>query len=103
MVPPRLSIGSSVQSLPTPSRPEADVVALMLGPLELDVAGRRVVRWNSLKARAVFQYLLIHRSRPVRRDVLMELQWPNHTHTSPHNTLNVTLYNLPNPPHAPTP
>jgi DNA-binding SARP family transcriptional activator len=96
MVPPRLSIGSSVQSLPTPSRPEADVVALMLGPLELDVAGRRVVRWNSLKARAVFQYLLIHRGRPVRRDVLMELQWPNHTHTSARNNLNVALYSLRN-------
>ena len=54
--------------------PEADVTALILGPLELSVAGRRVVRWNSLKARAVFQYLLIHRGRPVRRDVLMDLQ-----------------------------
>jgi DNA-binding SARP family transcriptional activator len=76
--------------------PEADVTALILGPLELSVAGRPVVRWSSLKARAVFQYLLIHRGRPVRRDVLMDLQWPNHTYTSARNNLNVALYSLRN-------
>ena len=68
----------------------------MLGPLEVDVAGKRVLRWNSLKARAVFQYLLIHRGRPVRRDVLMELQWPDHTRTSARNNLNVALHSLRN-------
>jgi DNA-binding SARP family transcriptional activator len=78
------------------SRPDADVAAMTLGPLEVIVAGRRVLRWNSLKARAVFQYLLIHRERPVRRDVLMELQWPEHTHTSARNNLNVALHSLRN-------
>lgn len=66
---------------------EADVAAVLLGPLELWVAGRRVERWNSLKARDVFQYLLIHRDRPVRRDVLMELEWPDHTRASARNNL----------------
>jgi DNA-binding SARP family transcriptional activator len=92
----RLSMVPSAQPPHTPSRPEADVAALMLGPLEVHVAGRRVLRWNSLKARAVFQYLLIHRGRPVRRDVLMELQWPEHTHTSARNNLNVALHSLRN-------
>ena len=92
----RLSMVPWGQPPHAPSRPEADIAALMLGPLEVDVAGRRVLRWNSLKARAVFQYLLIHRSRPVRRDVLMELQWPDHTHTSARNNLNVALHSLRN-------
>src|SRR5215831_16021297 len=91
------AIAPSAQPLlVSPGRPEADVTALILGPLELSVAGRQVVRWNSLKARAVFQYLLIHRGRPVRRDVLMDLQWPNHTYTSARNNLNVALYSLRN-------
>jgi SARP family transcriptional regulator, regulator of embCAB operon len=94
--PYRPAITPSAQPLLTSSRPEADVTALILGPLELSVAGRHVVRWNSLKARAVFQYLLIHRGRPVRRDVLMDLQWPNHTYTSARNNLNVALYSLRN-------
>jgi len=89
-----LTAGSSLS--PLPGRADADVTALMLGPLELDVGGRRVVRWHSLKARAVFQYLLIHHDRPVRRDVLMNLQWPGHTHTSARNNLNVALHSLRN-------
>ncbi len=90
------AIAPSAQPLLISGMPEADVTALILGPLELSVAGRHVVRWNSLKARAVFQYLLIHRGRPVRRDVLMDLQWPNHTYTSARNNLNVALYSLRN-------
>jgi DNA-binding SARP family transcriptional activator len=75
---------------------EADIAASALGPLEVRVAGRRVPRWNSLKARAVFQYLLVHQDRPTRRDVLMALQWPEHSHNSARNNLNVALYSLRN-------
>jgi DNA-binding SARP family transcriptional activator len=76
--------------------PDADIAASALGPLEVRVAGRRVPRWTSLKARSVFQYLLIHQDRPIRRDVLMALQWPDHSHNSARNNLNVALYSLRN-------
>jgi DNA-binding SARP family transcriptional activator len=76
--------------------PDADIAASALGPLEVRVAGRRVPRWTSLKARSVFQYLLIHQDRPIRRDVLMALQWPDHSHSSARNNLNVALYSLRN-------
>ena len=89
-------IAPSAQPLLISDMPGADVTALILGPLELSVAGRHVVRWNSLNARAVFQYLLMHRGRPVRRDVLMDLQWPHHTYTSARNNLNVALHSLRN-------
>jgi DNA-binding SARP family transcriptional activator len=75
---------------------DADIAARVLGPLELTVAGVRVPRWSSLKARAVFQYLLLHHDRPVRREVLMELEWPNHSHSSARNNLNVALCSLRN-------
>ncbi|HEU5388082.1 MAG TPA: BTAD domain-containing putative transcriptional regulator [Streptosporangiaceae bacterium] len=81
---------------PAPATPDADIAASALGPLEVHVAGRRVPRWTSLKARAVFQYLLIHQDRPIRRDVLMSLQWPDHSHDSARNNLNVALYSLRN-------
>lgn len=81
---------------PIVSTPMADIATWALGPLEVHVAGRRIPKWNSLKARAVFQYLLIHQDRPTRRDVLMELQWPNHSHNSARNNLNVALYSLRN-------
>ena len=81
---------------PAPAVPDADIAASALGPLEVHVAGRRVPRWTSLKARAVFQYLLIHQDRPIRRDVLMSLQWPDHSRNSARNNLNVALYSLRN-------
>jgi DNA-binding SARP family transcriptional activator len=96
VAPRTLPVTAPLQLLPIPKRSEADISALILGPFELSVAGKPAVRWNSLKARAVFQYLLIHHGRPVRRDVLMELGWPGHTHTSARNNLNVTLYSLRN-------
>jgi DNA-binding SARP family transcriptional activator len=91
----RALAASVAKTPPAPSRPEADIAARTLGPLELNVAGRPV-RWNSLKARGVLQYLLVHRGQPVRRDVLMRLQWPDHTLASARNNLNVALYSLRN-------
>lgn len=88
-----LASTASVNDYPVP---EADIAALALGPLEVRVAGQRVPRWASLKARTVFQYLLIHRDRPTRRDVLMALQWPEHSHNSARNNLNVALHSLRN-------
>jgi DNA-binding SARP family transcriptional activator len=80
----------------SPDAPEADIAARVLGPLELSVAGSPVPRWTSLKARAIFQYLLIHQDRPVRREVLMELEWPDHSRNSARNNLNVALCSLRN-------
>jgi DNA-binding SARP family transcriptional activator len=98
VTPPRLLPAADAPAADTPAAdvPAADVAALVLGPLQLSVGGRRVLRWNSLKARAVFQYLLMHQDRPIRRDVLMELQWPDHTRNSARNNLNVALYSLRN-------
>lgn len=75
--------------------PGAEVAARVLGPLDLMVAGHRIVRWNSLKARTVFQYLVVH-GRPVRREVLMDLMWPDHSMGSARNNLNAALYSLRN-------
>jgi DNA-binding SARP family transcriptional activator len=79
-----------------PAVPEAEVAACVLGPLDLIVAGQRVLRWNSLKARTVFQYLVVQIGRPVRREVLMQLMWPDHSVGSARNNLNAALYSLRN-------
>ena len=94
--PPQLQSQLESEPAPAAASPGADIAASALGPLEVHVAGRRVPRWTSLKARAVFQYLLIHQDRPIRRDVLMSLQWPDHSHNSARNNLNVALYSLRN-------
>lgn len=86
----------SAEPMPAHSAvPDAEVTARVLGPLDLMVAGNRIVRWNSLKARTVFQYLVVH-GRPVRREVLMDLMWPDHSVSSARNNLNAALYSLRN-------
>lgn len=70
------------------------VAALVLGPFEVNVGGKRVQGWGGQKNRALFQYLLLHPDRPVHREVLMELLWPGHTYTSARNNLNVCIYGV---------
>jgi len=89
-------IGAGPPSARQPVVPGAEVAACVLGPLDLTVAGRRIARWNSLKARTVFQYLVVQIGRPVRREVLMELMWPDHSVSSARNNLNAALYSLRN-------
>lgn len=80
--------------LPSATWADADVTARVLGPLEVTVGGRHIAKWPSLKAKTLFQYLLLNEGRPIRRDLLMELQWPDHTYNSARNNLNVALSNL---------
>lgn len=76
-----------------PSDPDADVRVWVLGSFDVTVAGQHITRWPSLKARGLLQYLVLHPS-PVRRELLMELFWPSHSHGSGRNNLNVSLYSL---------
>src|SRR5271155_5159036 len=94
-VPPVIGLEPMPPAEP-PAGPDAEVAACVLGPLDLTVAGHRVLRWNSLKARTVFQYLVVQIGRPVRREVLMELMWPDHSVGSARNNLNAALYSLRN-------
>ncbi|GAA2894812.1 BTAD domain-containing putative transcriptional regulator [Streptosporangium fragile] len=52
------------------------VVARCLSQFRLEVDGRSVSHWRAGKARALFQYLLVNRDRPVHRDRLYEVLWP---------------------------
>ncbi len=95
---PVTTLASGVEAMPAGhvAGPDVEVAARVLGPLHLTVAGQRILRWNSLKARTVFQYLIIQVDRPVRREVLMELMWPDHSADSARNNLNAALYSLRN-------
>jgi DNA-binding SARP family transcriptional activator len=99
-VPAPAAIPGVIGAEPAPAEPAAvpgaEVAACVLGPLDLTVAGNHVLRWNSLKARTVFQYLVMQIGRPVRREVLMELMWPDHSVGSARNNLNAALYSLRN-------
>jgi DNA-binding SARP family transcriptional activator len=91
---PEASVALNPSAGGVSARSTAAVEVRLLGSLEVAIDGRRIARWGSLKTRALFGYLAIHRERPVRRDVLMEAFWPGYVHGSARNNLNVSLYNL---------
>lgn len=71
-----------------------DLEARLLGPFEVRCCGGDLAPWRSQRAASMLKYLLLHRTRPVRRDVLMEAFWPASSAKSARNNLNVTLYHL---------
>ncbi len=83
------------------AKPAPDVTVAVLGPLEVAVREIRIARWGSQKNRTLFEYLVLHVDRPVRREVLMDLLWPGHGPASARNNLNVCLYSLRHTLHVP--
>lgn len=50
--------------------------------------------WTSRKGKAIFKYLLMHRERPVAKEQLMDLFWPDSKPDAARNNLNVAIYGL---------
>lgn len=73
---------------------DSGLVVRLLGGFEVCLLGRSVSRWPSGRGRSVFKYLLAHRVRPVPRDVLMDLFWPDSSPEAARNSLNVALHGL---------
>lgn len=85
---------STVISKLKPADPATEVAVAVLGPLEVRIRGERVTAWGAQKSRSLFEYLILHAGRQIRRELLIELLWPAHTSRSARNNLNVCLYGL---------
>jgi DNA-binding SARP family transcriptional activator len=74
--------------------PATDLSVHLLGPLRVALADCPVESWPSGRGRAIFKYLLAHRSQPTPRDMLMALFWPDATPEAARNSLNVAVHGL---------
>lgn len=70
------------------------LTAYLLGTFRVTLNDCPVESWPSGRGRSIFKYLLTHRERPVPRDVLMDLFWPDASPESARNNLNVALHGL---------
>jgi DNA-binding SARP family transcriptional activator len=70
------------------------LVVYCLGPFRVYQDAKPVKDWPSSKGKAIFKYLLTHRERPIAKEVLMELFWPNVHPDAARNNLNVAIYGL---------
>jgi two-component SAPR family response regulator len=75
------------------ANPQSTIVRC-LGGLEVRCAGRPMVNWRSGKARAVFEYLVTHRLRPVPRDTLVQAIWPDPDALASGTSLKVAVHAL---------
>jgi DNA-binding SARP family transcriptional activator len=65
-----------------------------LGKFETSSDGKQVERWQSVKARSVFQYLLARPGQPVAKEVLAEILWPECAPRVAGNNLKAAVYGL---------
>jgi DNA-binding SARP family transcriptional activator len=65
-----------------------------LGNFELVLNWKKCDRWQSLKAKSLIKYLVSHKNRPVPREALIEMLWPECDPESGNNNLKSTVYAL---------
>lgn len=65
-----------------------------LGTFQVYADDKPVEDWVSKKGKSIFKYLLTHRQRPINKEVLMNLFWPNIDQDSARNNLNVAIHSL---------
>jgi DNA-binding SARP family transcriptional activator len=72
-----------------------DVLAIQcLGPFCVLHGERRLEPWPNRRAKTVFKYLVVHRDRPVPKETLMEVFWPDTEVDAARNNLNVAVHAL---------
>ena len=59
----------------THSAPSLEV--RFLGKFQASINQASINQWHSVKARSLLKYLVIQRGRPISKDVLIEVLWPN--------------------------
>jgi DNA-binding SARP family transcriptional activator len=91
VTPPR----STQSVVPSPAlAPSLSLLVYSLGPFRVYQDDCPVTDWPSSKGKSIFKYLVIHRQRPVSKEVLMELFWPGSQPDAARNNLNVAIYGL---------
>jgi DNA-binding SARP family transcriptional activator len=64
------------------------------GPFRVYQHDQPVKEWISRKGKSIFKYLIAHRDRPISKEVLMDLIWPDTPPEAARNNLNVAIYGL---------
>lgn len=89
-----IRIDPTFSSHPEKSTAEASLFIYCLGPFRVFQGEQPVADWPSSKGKAIFKYLVTHCDRPVFKDVLMDIFWPDTPAEAARNNLNVAVYGL---------
>jgi DNA-binding SARP family transcriptional activator len=73
---------------------EMSLVVYLLGGLEASLCDCPISDWPNGRARSIFKYLVLNRKRPIPKEVLMDVFWPDADPDAARNNLNVAIYGL---------
>ena len=79
-------------SVSTPHEAAPSLAVCCLGPFQVYLNDQPVGDWRNGKGKSVFKYLVTHHDRPVSKEILMDLFWPDADPSHARNSLNVTIY-----------
>jgi DNA-binding SARP family transcriptional activator len=65
-----------------------------LGQLHVFQGDRDLGALPNRRAKSVFKYLLLHEGRPIPREQLMEMFWPDSSPSAARNSMNVAIHGL---------
>lgn len=65
-----------------------------LGRFDVRSGGQRIERWQSAKAKSLFQYLMSRPREPIIKDILMDIIWPECDPQAASNNLKVAVHGL---------
>lgn len=72
----------------------AQIEVRCFGRFEVRSAAGRIEHWNSIKAKSVFQYLLMRPFEPTLKDALLEAFWPGESVQTASNNLKAAVHSL---------
>lgn len=75
------------------AKSEHTIVVYGLGSFQVYQDDQLVRNWPNRKSKSLFKYLVWNR-RPIAKEVIMELFWPDTPADAARNNLNVAIYNL---------
>lgn len=77
-----------------PDAAPCDLAFYCLGPFQAFYGGERIAEWIGLKGICILKYLVAHRRKPILRDVLMDVFWPDADPEAARRNLHQAIYCL---------
>jgi DNA-binding SARP family transcriptional activator len=85
---------SEAQSRSSVANQPVEMIVRCFGSLEVRIGDVPLSEWRSGKARALFEYLVVHHDRPIARDVLIQALWPDPDALAAGTSLKVAVHAL---------
>ncbi len=91
---PQSAPSASIDDAAEPRTKPRSLAIYCLGPFKVYQNEQPIHDWPNSKSKTLFKYLVTHRQRPITKEVLMELFWPNVDPDHARNSLNVAIYRV---------